>query len=317
MLAALRSRSDDPELDELARYSVLASITGDEVLESAAVVEVGPEQAELDLHLEGPSVTDHSAKAEPFGIFIARTAEAVKEMSKTKLGRKSYTTDLLVSAAMPGSLRVVLKAPNRRDKAHAPFEGSSVSNVESDALRTIAILFSQAGADSGSDGDSLVTATIEQLPPAARERVRSAVGELARSGWSVNGELRQRGVGIVKIHLATDRAVHLKDELAQTETTVERDIKMTGKIDGTRRFTGSMWFQPDKAEKPFAATVTDAKLLERVNELNATPNVSVRATFEKYGVFRSGSDRSRARVTYMLTAIEALGTDTPLDMEIG
>lgn len=314
MLAALRTRTDDPELDQLARYSILSSIVGDPVLESAATVEVGPEQAELDLHLGGPTIEGHSAKAEPFGIFVARTAEAVKEMSKAKLGRKAYSSDLLISATTPGSLRVVLKSPNRPDKGHTRLEDSSASNVESDSLRTLAILFAQAGEERTDDADA-VSATIQQLPPAARERVRSAVWEVAKSGWTVDGELRQRGVGIVRIHLANDRATRLRDELAQTESTVQRDVKIVGKIDGTRRFTGTMWFQPDRAEKPFVASVTDARLLERVNELNALPDTSVRATFDKYDVYRRGADHSRARTTYMLTGIDAVQADSiELDM---
>lgn len=304
MLDALRESSGDPEVDELSRAAILASVDSDDVLKDAALAEVGPEQAELDLHFDGPLVESHMARAEPFGLFVARTADAVKEISKASLGKKRYKADLLVSAITPGSLRVLLKSPNRRDASKNPLANTVAENVESAALRTIAILLSQAGEDAGPGSDSPVSATIEQLPVAAREQVRSAVNQIVKSGWSVDGELRQRGVGLVKISLGNERAAHLHDELSQTESTVERGIEMIGAIDGTRRFTGTMWFQPENAERPFVASVTDAKLLERVNEINAIPGTRVRATFERYGVYRHGEAASLAPAkTYLLTNI--------------
>lgn len=316
LVAALRSESDDPELDQLARFSILASIADDDILNDIAVAEVGPEQAELDLHLDGQSIENHSARAEPFGLFITRTAEAVKEMSKAKLGRERYTADLLISPAMPGSLRVVLRSPDRHDKKHTELGSTSTSNVESDSLRTLAILLSQAGENSdlqpGIDADSSpIDATIQQLPAVARERVRAAVQQVVSAGWSVEGELRQRGIGIVKIHLANERAALLGDQLSQTESKVEKNLNFTGTIDGTRRFTGTMWFKPQKSLKPFVASVTDANLLEKVNELNAFPDAIVTATFDRFVVHRAGTDSIRARsTTYALTAIERLESTT-------
>lgn len=312
MLDALRETSGDAELDELSRAAILASVYSDDVLRDAALAEVGPEQAELDLHFDGPMVESHMARAEPFGLFVARTADAVKEISKASLGRKRYRADLLVSAITPGSLRVLLKSPNRRDTSKSPIAGTAVENVESAALRTIAILLSQAGQDGGPEAESPVAATIEQLPGPAREQVRSAVNQVVRSGWSVAGELRQRGVGMVKISLGNEQAAYLHDELSQTESTVERGIEMVGTIDGTRRYTGTMWFQPENAERPFIASVTDAKLLEHVNEINATPDTRVRATFERYGVYRHGEDASSSPArTYLLTGIVPLPSAPP------
>lgn len=314
LLAALRSESDDPEVDAFARNSLLSAIAYDDVLTSAAIAEVGPEQAELDIHFDGPTITDHSGKAEPFGIFVTRTAEAVKEMTKTKLGRKGYGTNLLISATTPGSLRVVLKAPPATTRNHTVLGRSGTSTVESDSLRTLAILFSQAGADaSGNDlEEDVVTATIEQLPSTARLRVKAAVAQVAKAGWKIDGELRQKGVGVVRIHVSHDRVVKLQDQLSQSESTVERDVTVVGTIDGTRRFTGTMWFQPENSEKPFVASVTDAKLLEKVNEINVQADSEVRATFDKYSVFTSGSDRSKARTTYLLTSIDILSTQSAI-----
>lgn len=316
MLDALRSTSGDPELDAMARASILASVAADDILMDAAVAEAGPEQAELDLHFDGPLVEAHMARAEPFGLFVARTADAVKEISKARLGRQRYRADLLISAVTPGSLRVLLKSPSRRDRSHSTMADSAVENVESAALRTIAILLSQAGAQNDPESESPVSATIEQLPPSAREQVRSALNQVVKSGWSVEGELRQRGVGMVKIHLKNDQAAHLHDELSQTESSVDRHVEMVGTIDGTRRFTGTMWFQPEHVERPFIASVTDAKLLERVNEINAHPGTRVRATFDRYGVSRLGADLSNPAKTYLLTAIEVIpetSTIAPLE----
>ena len=316
LLAALRDESDDPEMDRFARSSLLSAIAYDELLMSAAIAEIGPEQAELDIHFDGPTIEGHSGKAEPFGIFVTRTAQAVKEMAKTKLGLGSYSSKLLISATTPGSLRVVLKAPSTPDKGHTVLERSDSSNVESDSLRTLAILLSQAGGiDPGPDSehdDGPMVATIQQLPPAARERVKSAVAEVARAGWKIDGELRQKGVGIVRIHVPHDRVTRLQDQLAQTSSSVEKDVSVVGAIDGTRRFTGSMWFQPEKSDKPFVASVTDAKLLEKVNEINALADARVRATFERYSVSRTGGEKARSRVTYLLTAIEVIPTQPAL-----
>jgi hypothetical protein len=311
LVEALRSSSGDPELDDLARAAILANAQSDDVLKDAALAVIGPEQAELDLHFDGHLVEEHMARAEPFGLFIARTADAVKEISKAALGRKRYRADLLVSAVTPGSLRVLLRSPIRRDKTQSTVENSAVENVESAALRTIAILLSQAGEEPELETGSPVAATIEQLPPPAREQVRSALKQVVKSGWSVEGELRQRGVGLVKISLGNEQAARLHDELSESETSVERAIEIVGTIDGTRRFTGTMWFQPEGAERPFVASVTDAKLLERVNAINATPETRVKATFERYGVFRPGAGRANSSKTHLLTDIVLLPSVSP------
>jgi hypothetical protein len=116
----------------------------------------------------------------------------------------------------------------------------------------------------------------------------------------------------VQIRLANDRVAALHEALGQAETRHSEET-IVGTIDGTRRFTGTMWFQPDQSGRPIIASVTDVKMLERVNAINARPNTRVRARFIRSEVFSSAPSSSRSRTSHLLIGIEELAPDTPLD----
>jgi hypothetical protein len=308
--AALRETSGDPEIDAFARGALLSAIAHSPALVSLAVSEVGPEQAELDVHLDGATVMDHTLRAAPFGVFVSRTAEVVKEMVKSRLGLRSLAPSLLISGASQGSVRAVFRAPDAPLVHDAALRDTSASTVDSDALRTLAIVFAQAG-----DGQvEALDATISELPAVARLKLRTAVNQLAANGWSLEGELRQRHVGVLAIQMAPDQALALGDRLRSSETTIERDVVMRGRIDGTRRYTGSMWFAPETASRPFAASVTDAELLERVNLLNASADAVVDATFDRVRTSREAADGTRVTTSYLLTAIQDVAPPPELDL---
>lgn len=299
--AALRETSGDEVIDAMARSSVLAAVSDDDFLLNVAIAEIGPDQAELDLHIDGASVHSHSVRAEPFGVFVARAAEAVKEITKASLRRAAYRSNLEISAATAGSLRVLLKAP-QPDGSEAQIDSITASTADSDSLRRLAILLAQAGQE---DRD-VMDATIRELPIAARTKVRSAVDQVAKSGWDLAGELRQRHVGVVPIHLSNDDVKALHAQLGEATVEVDPDVVMRGVIDGARRTTGSMWFIPLESSAPFTASVTDADLLERVNVLNATPDHLVRAVFERVRTTREAANSTRVSTSYRLTGIDEL-----------
>src|SRR5690349_9647369 len=72
------------------------------------------DQTELDLHVTGANVVGHATRADLFGTFVRRSAEAVKELAKDISGLQRHTPGLLIEGTSPGSVRVVLKSPGRQ-----------------------------------------------------------------------------------------------------------------------------------------------------------------------------------------------------------
>jgi len=309
--SALRASSGTTMADELTRASILNGIVRDDHdLFDIYIKEVGPQQAVLDIHLEGEGVSNHSTNAESFAKFVLGLSDAVKETAKAEVGAQRAASELLIEGALPGSVRVVLKAPPVEELNN--FIEETPSSLQSRALRKISQVLSIA-----SDEDELVSetldASVQSLPVKARKRLSAAVGQALSSSWSLKGALEQRKYGVEDLTIDSRSAAKLKVALERghEEPSIE---KFVGTIDGVRRSGGIMWFKPD--DKPvFAATVKDDALLQRVAELNALEDQQVSAIFDVLTVFDQG-DSAAFKKSRTLISINTSGDAPELPMEI-
>ncbi|OIH85887.1 hypothetical protein BLJ79_03530 [Arthrobacter sp. UCD-GKA] len=294
MYASLRSGivKDDPELMDVW------------------VQEVGPEQARIDLHLEGSGVQGHSTNALDFGRFVANLAEAVKETAKGIMGTKKAPAELLIEGASPGSVRVVLKAPpvDKEPRPGQPDDGQTKvdepSSAQSDALRKIAQVLSLASETSDLETDAL-DASVDTLPPAARAKLMAALKHVERSSWTIDGKVEQRHIGLSDVTLSQQGASLLRTVLGRgyEKRTTER---VQGTIDGLKKSLGVMWFEP-YGGRPFVAAVSEEKLLMEVARFNALPDQVVIAVFDAFTILDEGAggELRKSRALVSLTPIQS------------
>ncbi|MBG6218942.1 hypothetical protein IWX75_003430 [Arthrobacter sp. CAN_A6] len=279
---ALNETTGIEEIDRMAQSSILMGVVGDdENLLQVFEEETGPEQVELDLHLEGAGVEGHSTNALAFATFVSRVAEAVKETAKDIANFPRYNAGLLIEGASPGSVRVVLKAPTPPTTQDLTPK-TSVSSVDSEALRRIARVMTLASEPEGETlDDEPLNAAIHQLPIKARTKLKSAAEQAIKTSWEIDGSIRQRQFGRDRVELSARGANRLRSALlsAHEEFTTEEAI---GTVDGLKHSLGVMWFRPEVASRSFQATVADDAMLSRIAELAADPDQRVLAIFDTY-----------------------------------
>ncbi|MBJ8342822.1 hypothetical protein JGU71_28420 [Antrihabitans sp. YC3-6] len=274
--AALEYSTGDPKSDDYIRGSLRAGVVGDDpYLVDIFEQVVGPEQAEVDLHLTGPGVRNHSTNAHHFAQFVSGISEAVKETAKEMAGKGRYSEGLVIEGATPGSVRVVLRAPEPKVVQDQTIdERTAASSVDSDALRAIAAILTHA---SDKDPNSPFVAELAELPVKARRGLKRAVTQSRKAGWLIEGTVRQRQIGAGTVLLSAEGAMRLALQL-ESGTEKRTTEKAIGRIDGFRRSLGTLYFIPDGGQ-PFIAGVKDSSVATRVTELFVDPDEMVEAIF--------------------------------------
>ncbi|UZF54348.1 calponin homology domain-containing protein [Gordonia polyisoprenivorans] len=306
---ALREAGGSSPSDEALRATLRSGVVGDDpILNNVYEQEAGPEQAEADLHLEGPGVESHSTNALQFSRFVSGMSEAVKQTAKFMSGRAAYSNRLLIEGATPGSVRVVFRVPSQMIPEDQTADPATVaSSVDSDALRTVVSILGHA---SDTDPNSPLAAELSELPPQARTALRRMVSASEKGGWNLKGAIRQRHIGLTPVEFTHEGVVRLKIEL---QSTVERrrESHEIGRVDGFRWSLGSLYFIPSRGN-PFTAGVVDGDVAHRVTELMADPDQSVSAVFDVVESHLPG-DNQRPRVSRILKRIAPLGVQQRLD----
>ncbi|MEW1882174.1 hypothetical protein AB0O58_21040 [Rhodococcus sp. NPDC080181] len=312
---ALQYTTGDDEADRALRGSLLAGIVGDnQELLNVFVEEAGPEQAEFDVHLDGPGVENNATSAKSFSAFVAGLSEAVKETAKHRAGKGRYSEGLLIEGATPGSVRVVLRAPTPKiDPTQQVDSRTTASSVDSDALRSIAAILSHA---SDPDVDSPLVAEIADLPKGARKGLRRAIRSSRQAGWTIDGTVRQRRVGLSTVALTPNGATRLELEL-DSRVDSQKSETMIGTIDGFRRSIGTLYFIPE-GRPPISAAVLDNTLAIQVAQLAAQEGATVRAIFNVVES-RLPGDPGVSRQSRSLISIRSLelGDQTELSVDTG
>ncbi|MCQ4150246.1 hypothetical protein [Rhodococcus qingshengii] len=303
---AIRDASQDPETEQFELGQIYAGlVSGSEELEEVWQEETSPEQAELDLHLTGPGVVGHSTRADHLADFVSGINTAMKAIARERLGLKSHPRNLLIEGATPGSVRVVLRAqagpaPNpKTDDNPMPGTERQATNVDSEALRTIARLFTNA---SDPDGQPSVLAEVRDLPPAARKAIRRSVIASRKGEWEIDGLIRQRTLGASPIAFTKDGARVLEQELKQHD--YESVVRWsTGTIDGFRRSLGTFYFTPNIGERSFAVSVHDSAVLAKAAALAADEGIQVRVQIETITA-TDGPEKDRTTTSRLLLDIK-------------
>ena len=273
-----------------------------------------PLQAELDLHLTGPSIVGHEAVAESFGRLVTRMSTAVKEIAKAASGRRRYSANLRVLAPAAGSVRLVLRAPEVRQVGNVIPGDAVADSVDSLALKRLAAVLGQADeAVHGDVEDSPLTASVRPLPASARQTLRLIAQTVEDANWWLEGELRQRGHMPSPLSLSPAGASYLIDVLRAEIIETQEDPPITGVIDGQRRSLSAMWFQPDRG-RSFEAAVLDPELLVLVAEL-AAHQTPVRCTFRVF-ISYGPSDSAHARRSYELLRVEPASQDGQIELSL-
>lgn len=308
LVDALQYSSGDPNSDRVLRESILAGIVRDDAdLLNIYEREVGPEQAEVDLHLVGPGIEKNAANARQFSLFVSGISDAVKETAKARAGRKRYRDNLLIEGTTPGSVRVVMRVatPEVPDGQTVDDE-TAASTVDSDALRTVASILAHA---SDPDLDTPLAAEIAELPIKARTALKRVANASQQGGWAVRGMIRQRRVGAAGLELTNDGAVRLRIELEVAQEKRRHEHRV-GTIDGFRWSLGTLYFRPDEGPA-FAAGVMESRVALEVTRLMNDPELRVMADFDVVESYLPG-DQTRSRVSRVLTGIRSLGEQTAI-----
>jgi hypothetical protein len=275
----------------MTRASIRAGIVRDDpalinVFERIA----GPDQAVLDLHLEGAGVDGNATRADRFAQFVSRIGTTVHAKAKQAAGAKNYPHKLLVEGAGPGSVRVVFRAPDPEMPEGQYAESIVASTVDSDALRLIASIIGNA--DDISE-DSVIAGKIQELPPKGRNALRKAMEGVQTAGWELTGSISQRGFGYSALTLTTQGAARLSKELGSAEPTT-RPETLYGSITGSKDIEGLFWFEPDGGRE-FRAVADDPELRRTIVELQLD-HPRVRADFLVFETHSAdGETTSRSR----------------------
>jgi hypothetical protein len=230
---------------------------------------------------------------------VSGISEAVKETAKAIAGKGRYSENLLIEGAGPGSVRVVLRAPDpvaphtegEKTEPHPLIPGST---VDSEALRSIAAILTHASSE---DEESPLMAELSRLPNRARVGLRRAAKSTNDAGWDIKGSIRQRNFGATEVALTHGGAFRLRQGL---DATVESraDEVLSGYIDGFRRSLSTLYFQPDRGGRIVQAAVIDPDTAAAISELFADPDSLVEVVFDVVSTFMPGDEmrpqRSRA-----------------------
>ncbi len=262
------------------------------------------DQTELDLHLIGANVLEHSTRADWLGIFMTRTSTAVKELAKGISGKQRHVPGLLVEGPGPGSVRVTFRSPPQKRANTLP--GTETETLDGKALHQFASLFMLA-----EDEPDLLEGSVQRLPGAARRAMKQVGQQVVDASWSIEGNLAARGRGLQHVVITPNGAANLiravGEEAAVTEPTV-----VTGAVDGWTWSKSVMDFQP-KNGRAFRAVVPP-NLQEQVAAIVGQPNHDATGNFSVTTVYPRG-DATYAHRSYVLEAIQA-GTEDDLTVLI-
>lgn len=285
---ALRSSTGDSALDAFFNSQIAVGIDGDPELESVYREETAPEQVELDLHLAGAGVDGHATSAPHFTNFVQQLSRAVKFAARHVANASAWSENLLIEGAGQGSVRLVLRAPDKKrpHPEHGVIPGIVDSTPDSVALRTVASILTFASTSEDSIDSTLLVGAVHELPPEAQQHLRRAVNEVISARWDIEGHVRQRWCQEESVRLTSRGAERLHAALKLNPAPPETE-RLVGTLDGLKHSLATVYFKVDGQGHALAASVPDERLLLQAAKLVDDPHRQVRAVFT---VYAAGSD---------------------------
>lgn len=272
-----------PETADFELSQIYAgTVQGDPAQEALWAKLTGPENAQVDIHLDGKAVHGHSVDAEIVVDFIDGIAESAKQTASARLkelrarqasqkkvdGQASPNAGggqpVRIAAISPGSFEFVLEA-------HPPAapEGSAEGQIRQDSGTYQPSLDDTALTDvvdalfsDGQDG------SLDKLPTGAKKALYPAVKSLATHDLEVTSRLVQRNLTPMHRTKRQANALALKAQLEQDHTdedTIERVVK----FDGYKQSENIVYLFLDSNRKSRKVIVDDADLLASLRRWSA------------------------------------------------
>lgn len=254
------------------------------------------DQTELDLHLAGAGVVSHATRADWLGVFMTRTAQAVKELAKGIAGKERHVPGLLVDGPGPGSVRVTFRSPPVR-RVSAPIAGTDVETLDGKALHQFASLFLLA-----EDDTDLLEASVHHLPGAARRALRQVGNQVVGASWTIEGNLAARGKDLHRVVISPNGAANLIRAVGDTVAITETK-SIPGAVDGWSWSKSVMEFKPATG-RSFRAVVPP-NLQDTVAAIVGQPSHNAWGRFQVTTNYPSG-DFNYQRKSYVLEEIQSV-----------
>lgn len=264
-----------PETADFELSQIYAgTVHGDPEQEALWSELTGPENAQVDIHLDGEAVHGHSVDAKIVVDLISGIAKSAKttadgrmkelrekQTAQKKKGVKASLEGgggrpVRVAAMSPGSFEFVLEAhppaaPEKSTEGQVQQDGGVYQPSLDDTALTDVIdaLFSD-----GLDG------SLDKLPAGAKKALYPAVEALSTPELEVTSQLVQRNLTPVRRVKRQANAVALKAQL-ELDHTENRTINRVVKFDGYKQSEDIVYLFIDSEKKSRKVTVEDAAIL--------------------------------------------------------
>lgn len=279
--AALQEQIREAGPSSVGLASIESMVAGRREFERIYAIETGPEQVRLDLHLEGPNVVRNATRADWFSRFLSSLEAAVDATAHHLAGKGKRLPDLLVTGALPGSVRVVLQVPDaaRPSRVGSTPEMVDSSTVLSQAVRTVAGALVAAGVEDSPDNDTLIAA-VETMPKTAKLRLSTLARTVDRADWEIRGNISQRHREPEEFRVS-QRGIRRLASALKAEISEPERVTVIGRIDGVRYSLSTLWLIPNEGTRTVAVMVPSAELLDEAAALNAS-HALVRVQLDVY-----------------------------------
>lgn len=287
------------------------------------------------LTLTGENIQAQQADAETVGKFITHIAEATRAMSnavaearyedsKDQNGRATKRKVRVQPLQLEGGLNVgedgvlglTFRAPEAQPaqqmkggvEEHLPLEDLAEDTIESEALRTIFSVFTEASTKDSVDAEELVE-TLET--PSARESVRRAIAVLAHQGWEVKGEAHQQNRPSETFVLNSRGQEQLVAAL-KADLIGRYQARLRGTIDGHKNSNNTIYFRPKNLSASWSMTAaSEALYVEAARiSLDAQNQVDLTIEFEpKMDREGNPTDRTVRRIIALHPVVEGAQPD--------
>lgn len=298
--AALRAEQADPHT--LGFSSIAAVIADSPHHRDIYLEETAPEQVQLDLHLGGEGVFGSATRADFFSRFVGNIEKAVDSTAHHLAGRRRNLPELLISGALPGSVRVVLQVPDTPPAKNAGGTGAlfDPTSVLSQAVRSVAGVLAAAAGEDSPDDDPLLAST-QSMPRIAKAHLTTLARTAERAHWIIEGTVTQRHHSPERFRVERRGVQRLATALSAEVGGPEREI-LIGRLDGVRYSLSTLWLIPASGTRALAISVPTADLLDEAAALNAA-HALVRVEVDVYrAVTQDGGTMRTSRALVSITA---------------
>lgn len=296
---------EDPyrSLELTSIYSQIDFSNDPELFHSIYREETAPEQVEIILHINGENIINHKASAFAVGEFLTNISEGVHQIGKSIL--KEYNNDnqnksqksfnhsispILVEGIQPGSVKLVLAAPDLPDKNDE--YNDYILDIVPESIESKSLLIFSKLLNNVSSGDSIDAFNVlDYLPYRISRKGISHIKKISEivfsNNWDISGEAIKRG-SIENIHFSSRGAARLLDALQAKMQETTREW-VAGQLDGHKNSNRKVFFKPENGDqRSYSLEAASLDILTTASRVSADPNNYVNAHIEISPVIKKG-----------------------------